>query len=50
MAGRYDSDPFDEYEVNPFSVSVNYPCVYFCVNYQECFPCWKMMSQVEGRD
>jgi hypothetical protein len=29
MAGQYDSDPFDEDEVNPFSVSVNYPCVYF---------------------
>jgi hypothetical protein len=25
MAGRYDSNPFDEDEVNPFSVSTIFP-------------------------
>jgi hypothetical protein len=31
MAGRYDSDPFDEYEVNPFSVcELSLRLFFFC--------------------
>lgn len=29
MAGRYDSNPFEEEEVNPFSVSFSFPPVFF---------------------